>query len=168
MQNQLEKAINLAKKTGDRVIVVDKAQPDDTFVVMSLDEYEKLVIGHSEVRSLTEDELLDKINRDIAIWKSENNNSELENQKVERKRDRFESNFEDDMKDMEDDEDDLYYYNHEPFSVFQDKNFLNGVNNYDDDYEGDRDNGIKEPKNHWSIPSNIKDRAEEVIEDIKI
>ena len=71
MQNQLQKAINLAKKTGDRLIVYDPKNIDDIYVIMSLDDYEKLVIGHSEVRSLTEDELLDKINRDIAIWKSE-------------------------------------------------------------------------------------------------
>ncbi len=73
MQNQLQKAINLAKKTGDRLIVFDAVRLDNAYVVLSLDEYEKLVIGRSEVRNLTEDELLDKINRDIAIWKSEQN-----------------------------------------------------------------------------------------------
>ena len=65
--NQLQKAINLVKKTGDRLIVFDKAESGNPFVVMSIDEYEKLVIGRSEVRGLTENELLDKINRDIAI-----------------------------------------------------------------------------------------------------
>ena len=71
MPNQLQKVINLAKKTGDRLIVFDTTGSDNIYIVMSLDEYEKLVIGKSEVRNLTEDELLDKINRDIAIWKSE-------------------------------------------------------------------------------------------------
>jgi len=71
MQNQLKKAISIAKKTGDRLIVNDLSRGDSAFVVMSLDEYEKLVTEKSEVRGLTEDELLDKINRDIAIWKSE-------------------------------------------------------------------------------------------------
>ncbi len=71
MPNQLQKVINLAKKTGDRIIVFDTDGFDNIYVIMSLDEYEKLVIGKSEVRNLTEDELLDKINRDIAIWKSE-------------------------------------------------------------------------------------------------
>ena len=71
MQNQLQKAIDLAKKTGDRLIVFDPKNIDNIYVIMSLDDYEKLVIGHSEVRNLTEDQLLDKINRDIAIWKSE-------------------------------------------------------------------------------------------------
>ena len=67
----MQKAINLSKKTGDRLIVFDSAKPDSIFVVMSVKDYENLVLGKSEVRGLTEDELLDKINRDIAIWKSE-------------------------------------------------------------------------------------------------
>ncbi len=71
MNNQLKKAIELVKKTGDRIIIFDTARSDYPYVLMSLNEYEKLVIGKSEVRGLTEDELLDKINRDIAIWKSE-------------------------------------------------------------------------------------------------
>ena len=71
MQDQLQKAINLAKKTGDKLIVFDSAKPENVFVVLSLKDYENLVLGKSEVRGLTEDELLDKINRDIAIWKSD-------------------------------------------------------------------------------------------------
>lgn len=73
MQDQLQKAINLVKKTGDRLIIFDSAKPDNTFVVLALKDYENLVLGKSEVRGLTEDGLLDKINRDIAIWKSEQN-----------------------------------------------------------------------------------------------
>ena len=76
MQNKLQKAINLVKKTGDRIIVFDSPKTNNPYVVMDLNEYEKLIIGRSEVRGLTEDELLDKINRDIAIWKSE---QEVEN-----------------------------------------------------------------------------------------
>ena len=73
MQDQLQKAINLVKKTGDKLIVFDSSRPDNTFVVLAIKDYENLVLGKSEVRGLTEDELLDKINRDIAIWKSEQN-----------------------------------------------------------------------------------------------
>ncbi len=71
MPDQLQKAINLVKKTGDRLIVFDSSKPENTFVVLALKDYENLVLGKSEVRGLTEDGLLDKINRDIAIWKSE-------------------------------------------------------------------------------------------------
>jgi hypothetical protein len=76
MQDQLQKAINLAKKTGDRLIVFDSSKPDNVFVVLSLKDYENLILGKSEVRGLTEDELLDKINRDIAIWKSDQGEAE--------------------------------------------------------------------------------------------
>ena len=76
MQDQLQKAISLAKKTGDKLVVFDSAKPDNVFVVLSLKDYENLVLGKSEVRGLTEDGLLDKINRDIAIWKSDQNEAE--------------------------------------------------------------------------------------------
>ena len=76
MQDQLAKAINLAKKTGDKLIVFDSSKPDNIFVVLSIKDYENLVLGKSEVRGLTEDELLDKINRDIAIWKSDQREAE--------------------------------------------------------------------------------------------
>jgi hypothetical protein len=76
MQDQLAKAINLAKKTGDKLIVFDSSKPENVFVVLSIKDYENLVLGKSEVRGLTEDELLDKINRDIAIWKSDQREAE--------------------------------------------------------------------------------------------
>lgn len=86
MQDQFSKAINLAKKTGDRLIVFDSAKPDNAFVILALNDYENLILGKSEVRGLTEDELLDKINRDIAIWKSEQdfdiNSGNFENTKT--------------------------------------------------------------------------------------
>ncbi|KKR18261.1 MAG: hypothetical protein UT48_C0042G0004 [Parcubacteria group bacterium GW2011_GWE2_39_37] len=83
MRNQLEKAINLCKKTGDRLIVFDNVRSEEPFVVMNLDEYEKLSVGKSEIRGLTENELLDKINRDIAIWKSEQPTGQFEVENTE-------------------------------------------------------------------------------------
>lgn len=77
MRNQLQKAINLAKKTGDRLIIFDNLASDNGYVVMSLDEYEKILSPRQEIISLTEEELLDKINRDIAIWKSENDSEKV-------------------------------------------------------------------------------------------
>lgn len=83
MQNQLEKAINLCKKTGDRLIVFDNLNSQNPFVVMNMDEYEKMILNRSEVRGLTEEELLDKINRDIAIWKSEQEGEDYSRDKTE-------------------------------------------------------------------------------------
>ncbi len=67
--HHLSKVFSLINKTGDRCIVLSE-DADEAFAVMSLAEYERLTLGKSEVASLTEDELLDKINRDIAVWKS--------------------------------------------------------------------------------------------------
>lgn len=68
MSENLEKIINLIKKTGDKAIILD-AQGDPSYVIMTVPDYERLMLGKSEVLGLTEQELLDKINRDINFWK---------------------------------------------------------------------------------------------------
>lgn len=70
MQNELQRVLNLAKKTGDRVIVFDYNEPKNTYVVMDIDQYENMVEKNQPVEDLTEGELLDKINGDIAQWKN--------------------------------------------------------------------------------------------------
>ena len=70
MQNQLQKVIDLAKKTGDRVIVFDGENPDNAYVIMPVEEYEGLISKKGAV-NLTEDELIDTINRQIAAAQSE-------------------------------------------------------------------------------------------------
>lgn len=69
MENKWEKVLSLIKKTGDRCIIFDETR-EELFVVMELGQYENLIFKKSDVRDLTEDELLDKINRDIAIWQT--------------------------------------------------------------------------------------------------
>lgn len=69
MNDNLKKIIQLMKKTGDRCVVFD-SHANETFVVMSLSEYETLIDKHQEISTLTEIEFLDRINREIAIWKS--------------------------------------------------------------------------------------------------
>lgn len=64
----LQKIIDLIKKTGDKIIILDE-KGDPKFVLMSISNYEDLIFGKADVKGLTENELLDKINRDIAIWK---------------------------------------------------------------------------------------------------
>lgn len=76
MSQNLEKLINLIRKTGDKVIVVD-SQGEPSFVLMTIADYERLTLGKSEVVGLTEHELLDKINRDINIWKEGQNPDEI-------------------------------------------------------------------------------------------
>jgi hypothetical protein len=75
MQNELKRIINLARITGARLIVLDSENPEEGYAVIGLDDYEKLVEGKLDIRGLTEEELIDRINRDIAIWKSENDSN---------------------------------------------------------------------------------------------
>ncbi|MCX6792761.1 MAG: hypothetical protein NTY12_01930 [Candidatus Falkowbacteria bacterium] len=70
MADRLERFINLIAKTGDKLLVYDRHNPDDSFVVVGLGQYESLVSEANGVRGLTEDQLIDKINSDIALWKS--------------------------------------------------------------------------------------------------
>ena len=69
MVDRFERFINLIGKTGDRLIIYDRHQPDDSFVLVNLKEYERLMSETKGIKELTEDELIDKINRDIALWK---------------------------------------------------------------------------------------------------
>jgi len=70
MATGMKKIIDLVKKTGDNCVVLD-SNGDPAFVVLGLSDYEKLVAGAANhLGGLTEDELLEKINRDIASWKA--------------------------------------------------------------------------------------------------
>lgn len=182
MQNQLQKAINLAKITGDKIIVIDSLKPDSAFVVMRLDEYEKFVLGHNELRSLTEEELLDRINRDIAIWKSENDekiegNKEFLNERKEKispffrknwaeknNRDDFDEDDDDVLFNEDEEEDEDMYYYKDPSSEME----LEDGPEEDDYYLPGK--GMDKDKNkfgnHWEIPPSIKSSAEEVVKDI--
>lgn len=70
------KIIDLVKKTGDTCIVLDAAG-EPAYVLLPFGMYERLAAGKADVTGMTEDQLLEKINRDIALWKS--NNQETEN-----------------------------------------------------------------------------------------
>ena len=73
---KLQEIINLINKTGDNCIVLDH-QGNPAYVVVKFDNYQSMILNKAEVARLTEDELLDKINRDVATWKA---NQDAENQ----------------------------------------------------------------------------------------
>jgi len=64
----ISRVIGIVKKTGDKIVVTDQ-NGDSGLLIMPLSEYEKIVEDKSDLTNLTESELLDKINRDIALWK---------------------------------------------------------------------------------------------------
>ena len=83
MSDQFKKIIELIKKTGDKVIVFDSNNPDDSYVVMDFDRYIKnsaeiekkpdFIPKKEEIKNLTEEDLTDKINREISMWKNDKN-----------------------------------------------------------------------------------------------
>ncbi|NCN21964.1 hypothetical protein GW758_02780 [Candidatus Falkowbacteria bacterium] len=100
---ELKKILNLVKKTGDRVIVYDAQETEETFVLMDFNSYEKMnskelkleekpgdlsiqkQIEDPKIKNLTEEELTDKINREISLWKNQENPSFVAgDQKVEK------------------------------------------------------------------------------------
>lgn len=80
MPANLDRLIKLAKKTGSTLIIHDEEKGD--MVMMDLDSYEDLIekqdecscedfsYGNEYLYEMSEGELLDKINRDISIWRS--------------------------------------------------------------------------------------------------
>jgi hypothetical protein len=171
MDAAIKKAISLAKKTGDRIIIVDSSCPSDSFVIMPFEQYERLSLNVSQkdkllenVKNLTDQDLIDKINRDIAVWK--------ESQEMERSmRDLGAGldDYEEKQEDWQEDEN-LYYYDEErrvqpeSDSGGKDNNEepYNNQNNQFDIRQREEEN---KPKNQWSIPPSVKKQAEEVLED---
>ncbi len=79
---QLKRILDLVNKTGDRVVIYDAAAPDSTHVVMNLDAYEALLgtlkkspstAKIEQKADLTEEDLTDRINREISMWKNQEN-----------------------------------------------------------------------------------------------
>ena len=177
MQNKLQKAIDLVNKTGDRLLVADMADPERVFAVMSIDEYEKLMFDKSGVRNLTENELLDKINRDIAIWKSDNEfngnkqkssiqvrkylssikdkNAFLDNFDFDNNPDFYESSYAEAPEDKDDEFDDEEFENLEDNGIYE-KIEIGLKKEQEDD---------NKKKNPWAIPHIRKEAAEEIIDE---
>jgi len=76
-QTQLNKIFNLVRRTGDRIIVPDSTS-DEIMIMMNLDSYEKLLSLSHSVRDLSESEMMNKIDRDISLWKSHHEDDEMD------------------------------------------------------------------------------------------
>lgn len=140
MQSQLKRAINLIKKTGDKLLVADV--DEKVYALMNLDEYEDLLLKKSEVRGLTEEELIDKINRDVAIWKSENRDLENYSSGPSARPD-FAGNYQEFTAQAEEEDD------------------FSGM----DEVIARKKSQIRFGGNKWTIPEDRKEKAEEVIEE---
>lgn len=83
MDENFRRIIRLLKKTGDKMVFFDSQEPENSFVAMSIDSYEQeLTVKEPnditvKALSLTEDDLADKINRDLSEWKNQENSQYL-------------------------------------------------------------------------------------------
>lgn len=75
----LEQLIELARKTGDRLIIHDP-YGDKDLVVMDIVQYKALLRGRVSVADMSEKEFVKKMNRDLAVWESNQDEEDLEPQ----------------------------------------------------------------------------------------
>lgn len=68
----------LVKTVGGRCLIIDD---NDVFVIMGIDEYKKMNLVKSyrdeRITDLSEGELLDKINQDIAVWQESQSDKKI-------------------------------------------------------------------------------------------
>ncbi len=76
MSKRLQRILDLSKRTGDTVVVHDPSAEHDV-VVLPFDRYEELTTPRTQenfnehlLEEMSERELIDKLNRDIAMWRS--------------------------------------------------------------------------------------------------
>ena len=94
----MQRILELIRKTGDKYIIED--DNGCAFVIISLDDYENFIFKNNQLKNLSEEELLNKINKDIAIWKASQEDKVVE------------QNWQDLATDEKDEtkEDDRYYF----------------------------------------------------------
>lgn len=73
MYSSYDRLIDLARRTGSKLIVHNPIECED-FVILDVDEYERLLDNEYarpySPQEMSSDELLDQINRDIAVWQA--------------------------------------------------------------------------------------------------
>ena len=74
-KKQLSEIIDLMEQgQGGKFVVFDGEGP--SYVVMSVDEYKRVLDGSQDLSELSEKDLLENINRTIAEWRANQDNNE--------------------------------------------------------------------------------------------
>lgn len=71
LSQSFDRLFDIARRTGDKLIVHDPKTGYD-MVIMGVDTYLDIIEKKSGVRHLTKEQMQDRINRDIAVWRSHN------------------------------------------------------------------------------------------------
>ena len=75
--SQLNRVIKLLRRTGEKAMIMDD-ESDEVMMLMNLTDYEKMLGGSRDIEKMTEEELLEKINRDIAVWRTSNEKDDVD------------------------------------------------------------------------------------------
>ena len=78
-ESQINRIFNLIRRTGDKCLIADE-KSDEVFALMRLDDYEDLhnnFYGES-FEDMSEKEIMDKVERDLSIWRSKHGDEESE------------------------------------------------------------------------------------------
>ena len=71
-----QKIVNLLRKNNDKLVVFD-SESGEAYVVLPHQQYEELAGQAESDNNLSEEQLLDSINRDIETWQSSGEMEEL-------------------------------------------------------------------------------------------
>lgn len=75
MDNTLKKVMRLIEKTQSRCIIVDE-NANPAYIMMPVKDFEALA-DTNHVSNLTEEEFIEKINRDLSVWRSAQEDEKL-------------------------------------------------------------------------------------------
>lgn len=73
MKEIFDRLFSLIKRTGDRVVFYDSAK-GDAYVMMKIEDYEKMtenLPGAEDLTNFRAPDKIEKINQDIAMWREE-------------------------------------------------------------------------------------------------
>ncbi|MFH1456674.1 MAG: hypothetical protein ABIF17_01005 [Patescibacteria group bacterium] len=67
----LDRVLDLIKKTGDKAIIVPVSGiwDSDPYVIVPIDQYKQIVSVKVNYAEMTEEEILNRVNREISLWK---------------------------------------------------------------------------------------------------
>jgi hypothetical protein len=156
--------MNLAQKTGDKLIVFDSRNPKNSYVLIPFDEYERNMSG--VINDFDESGMfMDDDDDDATFWKNPfaSESNETEENVIFDNDYKGESDFTTPANEHLTEDERIDKINRD-LSMSKDDdsdemNFLNG--NFEQNYQNDHVGKSR----HWSIPKNIKEVAEEVIEE---
>jgi hypothetical protein len=73
---ELSDILNLLDSSGGKYVVVEDGKPK--YAIMDMEEYKKMAINQDSLSSLSKDDLIKKINKDIALWHETQNEESVE------------------------------------------------------------------------------------------